>query len=151
MHKLLSFIVIGVVVLLSGCRTGTVLFPDDIDQQAKRTADTIREICQYPCYDSEQDTAYYRTIIAAIIVNRNGVVQSEEYRARLIKVLTDTKIPVEFADSITKTIVYGYVPTPEHGSFSTYLGRLLFHLDSRQWFCDPYSNTTIIGLTEKTK
>ena len=149
MRQLILFLTLCVVVTFMGCRSGTVLTADSTDQQAKRTADTVRGICQYPCYDPGQDMQKYRTIIAAIIINRNEVEQSEEFRSRLIKVLTDTGISIEFADSITKTIVYGYVPTPEGGSFAVYLGRLLFHLDNRQWIYDPYSNVSIKHRTEK--
>lgn len=38
---------------LTGCRTGTVIFTGDVDQQAKRTAETVREICQYPSYSPD--------------------------------------------------------------------------------------------------
>ena len=69
---------------LTGCRTGTVIFTGDIDQQAKRTAETVREICQYPSYSPDhQWVERYRTIIAALIINRSAIEQSEDYRVRL--------------------------------------------------------------------
>lgn len=141
MRYLILFFVFTMMFVLTGCRTGTMLFGDAVDQQAQRTADTIREICNYPSYDSAtSEMEQYRTIIAALLLNRNDVEQTEPYRTRLIQVITSTGISTAFADRITKVIVYGYMQEGKDSEFSYYLKRLLFHLDQRQNFYDPYSN-----------
>lgn len=143
MRYLVLFFVFTTVFVLTGCRTGTMLFGDAVDQQAQRTADTIREICNYPSYDNvASEMEQYRTIIAALLLNRNDVEQTEPYRTRLIQVITETGISTAFADRITKVIVYGYMQEGKDSEFSYYLKRLLFHLDQRQNFYDPYSNIT---------
>lgn len=136
---------------LTGCRTGTVIFTGDIDQQAKRTAETVREICQYPSYSPDRQwVERYRTIIAALIINRSAIEQSEDYRVRLINVLTSTGIPIDFADRITKVILYGYMQQGAKSEFGYYLHRLLFHLDKRQVFYDPYSDVVFLSAEPKT-
>lgn len=141
MHKLVLFFVGCVMLILAGCRTGTVVFQDELERQAVRTADTIRDICKYPSYEhTAAGVEAYRTIIASLLIHRRGVSQSEDYRAKLVKVLTDTGISVEFADRITKVIVYGYMEVGNDVDFAYYLNRLLFHLDQRQVFYDPYSD-----------
>lgn len=143
MRCLVLFFGCMMVFILTGCRTGTMLFGDAVDQQAQRTADTIREICNYPSYDTvASEMEQYRTIIAALLLNRNDVEQTEPYRTRLIQVITETGISTAFADRITKVIVYGYMQEEKDSEFSYYLKRLLFHLDQRQNIYDPYSNIT---------
>lgn len=143
MRYLVLFFLFTMVFVLTGCRTGTMLFGDAVDQQAQRTADTIRGICNYPSYGSAtSEVEQYRTIIAALLLNRNDVEQTEPYRTRLIQVITSTGISTVFADRITKVIVYGYMQEGKDSEFSYYLKRLLFHLDQRQNFYDPYSNIT---------
>lgn len=143
MRYLVLFFGCMMVFILTGCRTGTMLFGDAVDQQAQRTADTIREICNYPSYDTvASEMEQYRTIIAALLLNRNDVEQTEPYRTRLIQVITETGISTAFADRITKVIVYGYMQEGKDSEFSYYLKRLLFHLDQRQNIYDPYSNIT---------
>ena len=143
MRYLVLFFGCMMVFILTGCRTGTMLFVVAGDQQAQRTADTIREICNYPSYDTvASEMEQYRTIIAALLLNRNDVEQTEPYRTRLIQVITETGISTAFADRITKVIVYGYMQEGKDSEFSYYLKRLLFHLDQRQNFYDPYSNIT---------
>lgn len=143
MRYLVLFFGYMMVFILTGCRTGTMMFGDAVDQQAQRTADTIREICNYPSYDTvASEMEQYRTIIAALLLNRNDVEQTEPYRTRLIQVITETGISTAFADRITKVIVYGYMQEGKDSEFSYYLKRLLFHLDQRQNIYDPYSNIT---------
>ena len=143
MRYLVLFFGCMMVFILTGCRTGTMLFGNAVDQQAQRTADTIREICNYPSYDTvASEMEQYRTIIAALLLNRNDVEQTEPYRTRLIQVITETGISTAFADRITKVIVYGYMQEGKDSEFSYYLKRLLFHLDQRQNIYDPYSNIT---------
>lgn len=143
MRYLVLFFGCMMVFILTGCRTGTMMFGDAVDQQAQRTADTIREICNYPSYDTvASEMEQYRTIIAALLLNRNDVEQTEPYRTRLIQVITETGISTAFADRITKVIVYGYMQEGKDSEFSYYLKRLLFHLDQRQNIYDPYSNIT---------
>ena len=143
MRYLVLFFGCMMVFILTGCRTGTMLFGDAVDQQAQRTADTIREICNYPSYDTvASEMEQYRTIIAALLLNRNEIEQTEHYRTRLIQVITATGISTVFADRITKVIVYGYMQEGKDSEFPYYLKRLLFHLDQRQNIYDPYSNIT---------
>lgn len=143
MRYLVLFFGCMMMFILTGCRTGTMMFGDAVDQQAQRTADTIREICNYPSYDTvASEMEQYRTIIAALLLNRNDVEQTEPYRTRLIQVITETGISTAFADRITKVIVYGYMQEGKDSEFAYYLKRLLFHLDQRQNIYDPYSNIT---------
>lgn len=143
MRYLMLFFGCMMVFILTGCRAGTMLIGDAVDLQAQRTADTIREICNYPSYDTvASEMEQYRTILAALLLNRNEVEQTEHYRTRLIQVITETGISTVFADRITKVIVYGYMQEGKDSEFSYYLKRLLFHLDQRQNFYDPYSNIT---------
>ena len=152
MHKLVLFLAIGVACVLMGCRTGTVVFQDELERQAVRTADTIRDICKYPSYEhTAAGVEAYRTIIASLLIHRRGVSQSEDYRTQLVKVLTDTGISVEFADRITKIIVYGYMEVGDDIDFAYYLNRLLFHLDKRQIFYDPYSDVVFTSIDTTSK
>lgn len=152
MHKLVLFLAICAACVLMGCRTGTVVFQDELERQAVRTADTIRDICKYPSYEhTVAGIEAYRTIIASLLIHRRGVSQSEDYRTQLVKVLTDTGISVEFADRITKIIVYGYMEVGDDIDFAYYLNRLLFHLDKRQVFYDPYSDVVFTSIDATSK
>ena len=152
MHKLVLFLMFCVALTLTGCRTGTVVFQDKLERQAVRTADTIRDICKYPSYKhTVAGVEAYRTIIASLLIHKRGVSQSEDYRTRLVKVLTDTGISVEFADRITKVIVYGYMEVGNNVDFAYYLNRLLFHLDERQVFYDPYSDVVFTSIDTESK
>lgn len=145
------FIFVSCFLFLTGCRTGTVIFTGDTDQQAERAAETVREICQYPSYSPDhQWVERYRTIIASLIINRFDVEQSEDYRVRLLNVLTSTGVPIDFADRITKVIMYGYMQQGAKSEFEYYLHRLLFHLDQRQIFYDPYSDVLFTPVKSKT-
>ncbi len=152
MHKLVLFLMFCVALTLTGCRTGTVVFQDELERQAVRTADTIRDICKYPSYEhTVAGVEAYRTIIASLLIHKRGVSQSEDYRTRLVKVLTDTGVSVEFADRITKVIVYGYMEVGNNVDFAYYLNRLLFHLDERQVFYDPYSDVVFTSIDTESK
>lgn len=152
MKHIIFFITIGLLLATTGCRTGTIVFSGQLDQQAYRTAETLREVCKYPSYETKsEDIELYRTILAALIVNRSSVEQTEEYRARLINVLTATGISIPVSDRVTKVIVYGYVQDTENNEFSLYIKRLLFHLDNRQVLYDPYSKVGFTGPSTSNK